>query len=198
MKENLSFRELFTIILNNFYIVLFFMIIGFSIGYLYNNSIKNEIYYQSSLLVDLSLISKDNKYIENDDKVIMEDYVELFKNKETIQETLYLLNANISYSDVVDRLIVTLNPEKSIVKVSYMDYNKSFTEKFVLELYNSLTSKMFDTKVNDYNYATKVIIDEIIMNKKSNRYIVSGLILGLIFGITVTYGLYFIKINRKR
>lgn len=197
MEENFDFKQLFRSILSNFYVVILFSILGCFVGWIYNNTKTVQTYYYASLKIELPIDYTVSDSMDVTAQLI-DNYIQFIRGEEIIEGTINDLNISLSYSEVIDRLNVTYFDKLKVINIRYRDYEEEIAKKFVVQLYKKFISAENMFKNEDIIFNKEPVIEKIVISERNQRYVISGLLLGLIYGLTFAYGLTLLKINERR
>ena len=203
MEQTINFKQILMAILKRIYIVIIFTVIGFLVGYFYNNSKEIITYYDvnASLYLKPEIVESDDNFeqITTIEKMSL-TYAELLKSKIVIDKVIENLNLDSYYTDIRNNLTVTVIPGTSVINIIHTGNDKDKAMKFVKELCKTFTEDEAELGVDGLQIINDGNVTNRTISQKNNRYIVSATAFGLILGIVSAYGmeLYFPKKSKKK
>lgn len=200
MEEEITFKSIVKCIINRIYILIIFTILGFLIGFLYNNSKDVYVVHDVSASMYLNVTSTDKDdsstiLIANEKKV--QTYAELIKSKIVIDKVISNLNLNLSYSDILGKISVAISPGTSIINIIYTDSDSNKAIEFVKELCSVFINDELDLGIENIILINDGNITDRTISYKNLRYIVSMTALGFVTGVVVSYGADIYLKNKK-
>ncbi len=145
--QEISFKKLIHSILQMWWLILIFVIVGCSTTYIMTNLYIPETYLASTTL----FIGKDTDIassismsdLQLDSKLVL-DYRELLRTKLVTREVIDELGLNMNYLTMIDRLDVETLSESRFVTVTYIDTNPERAAQIANKLSETLVIRAQD------------------------------------------------------
>ncbi|WZL82797.1 Wzz/FepE/Etk N-terminal domain-containing protein [Vallitaleaceae bacterium 9-2] len=145
--QEISFKKLIQSILQMWWLILIFVIVGCSTTFILTNLYIPDTYLASTTL----FIGKDTDIassismsdLQLDSKLVL-DYRELLRTKLVTREVIGELGLNMDYRTMVDRLDVETLSESRFVKITYIDVDPERAAQIVNKLSETLVIRAQD------------------------------------------------------
>lgn len=201
MEEYINFKFIVKSVWKKFYIVIFLGIVGFLVGYLYNQSLPITTNYNATAKIYVRP-NYDNKNDTSYDTLIATDkiaqaYAELVKSRVVLEKVAPKLSFQIDTQDLMNRL--TANPinNQSIITIGFVDANQDKAIEIVKTVYTVFLEDEAGLHVNNTSVIDTGSVSKISNSKRSIKYATMFTCVSILIGIIIAYGIEIYKTGKK-
>lgn len=202
MEEYINFKFIVKSVWKRFYIVVFLTIVGFLVGYLYNQSLPITTVYQASAKIYVKPNYSNKNDTSHDTLMatnqIAKTYAELIKSRAVLEQVTKELSFSINTQDLIDHIVVTSSIDNPIITINYTTEIKEQSIEIVEKTYQAFLEDQIDLSITNAFVIDKGSLHKIDTSSRSSKYAIMFTCISIIVGIIITFGLEILHSDKKK
>lgn len=201
MEEYINFKFVLKSIWKKFYVVIFFMVVGFLVGYLYNESLPIKISYNATAKIyvkpDYSN-QQDNSYdtLMSTDK-IAQTYAELIKSRSVLEQVSNVLSFPLDAQSLMNRLVVVPPTNTPIIVIGITDENREHSVEIIEKVYTKFLEDHSDLGIKNAYIIDSCTVYTNETSLRSSKHAIMFTCAGAFAGIIIAYGVEVLGKSKK-
>lgn len=201
MEEYINFKFIVKSVWRKFYIVTFLGIIGFVVGYLYNQSLPITTTYNATAKIYVKP-NYDNKNDTSQDTLLATNqlahtYAKLIKSRVVLENVAKDLSFSLDIQNLIDDLEVTSSIDNPIITIGYTAEVQEQAIEIIEKTYQAFLEDKAALEIENVSIIDKGSVYKKDTSLRSSKYAIMFTCVSTIIGIIIAFGLEILHNDKK-